>query len=181
MFNKKTIFNVVYALAIFGLISTCFEILSELRHFSELHKLNIYSYDVFELIDSQEKKLINYYRVIFFLCSISTVAFIAMLFLKKKTLVFFGFIIATSLSLITCITMFSLNTSLLKFFTDFSFAGDLGSITSDKYLIYTTFRSAAFAFACYAAILVACNVIRCTVYCIRAIRGDKYFDTFDEF
>ena len=78
--------------------------------------------------------------------------------------------------------MFSLNTSLLKFFTDFSYAGGYGhNIASDKYLIYTTFRSAAFAFACYAAILVACNVIHCIIYCIQAIRGDQHFDTFDKF
>ena len=164
MLNKKTIFNVVYATAVIGLISTCFGLLTELTNFLELRKPDLFSGGVHEFYNHEEKKIITYFTVALLLCLSSTIAFLIPLFCKKKKVSLISVMIASALSVATCVTMLFFTSSLLKIFARSSLhhSGTYGhEIRSAGYLVCTTFRTAALTFACYAAILIVCNVIHC--------------------
>lgn len=158
MLNKKTLFNGVYALALFGAITSCFGILNEL-----LNLIQLYDKAIDNLLDRFKMKYFLtpfvYHLVAFIICTATVVVLILYLtnVLKEKHVW-----IPNVCIIITCVTMFVLS---------LTFIYQVQYLSKYRYYYlepfdYTTlyaFRSLAMSYIASVGTILFCNIAQSIV------------------
>ena len=156
MFNKRMIFNVIYAIAIVGLISTCFGLFNELFGIAQQRRVETSGFSWNKSQDYQ--KVFNFYLISFLLCLSATILLILGHVIKHGGLI--KDIILAVYSIASSATIIILSVQLSHFLRTESPSWDFDWILSiSDYYAVTTLRTAAFSFICYVLIILTCNLV----------------------
>lgn len=154
MLNKKTLFNGVYALALFGAITSCIGILNEL-----LNLVQLYDKGISNLIAHYEKKdfLIPfvYHLVVFILCAFTVVMLILYVtsILKEKHVLLLNVCI-----IITCVIIFALSCTLVYQVQYEVYKRDYYNVSAFDYTTLYTFRSIVMSYIASVGTILFCNI-----------------------
>lgn len=153
MLNKKTLFNVVYAIAFFSMITSCFGILNELLNLVDLYDKRVYS--LVTRYDGEEfSTIFTYFLISFCLCALTTIVLlVCMKSIAKGNLIW----VPNLFIAITCIAILIL--SLTLFFQLGSVDNNTVSISSFEYTLIYAFRSIVLSYIASAMTLFVCNII----------------------
>ena len=156
MLNKKTLFNGVYALGLFGAFTSCFGILNELLNLAQL-----YGKGVGDLLGKYAEKEfwipLVYYFVTFMLCALTVTLLIFYLVgvLKQKDVWILNLCI-----IVACVVIFVMSLLLVYFLQDFNSYSELYRLSYYDYLTVYSFRSGAMSFIASAVVILFCNLIQ---------------------
>ena len=146
MLNKKSIFNFIYAFALFGAFTSCIGILNELLNISQLFGNEVN--DLYEFFGKSFWIPFAYYLVAFIVSAITTTFLILNLVNK------FNPNNINTLIITACIILFALSLTLIYLFLKGSYF-----IQYYDYLVTYTFRSGVMSFIANMAVIILCNYI----------------------
>ena len=154
MLNKKNLFNVVYAIAFFSTITSCFGFLNEL-----LNLVDLYDKRVGGLTDPYNGEgfstVFTYLLISFCLCALTTIVLlVCMKSTAKGNLIW----IPNLFIAITCIATLILAITLWFQLANFDGYNVL-KISSLEYTMIYAFRSIVFSYVASAMTLFVCNII----------------------
>ena len=158
MLNKRTLFSGVYALALFGAITSCIGILNELLNLVQLYDKGITNL----LVNYYEKEdfLIPfvYHLVAFVLCFFTVMVLIMYVtnILKEKHVW-----IPNVCIIITCVTVFALSWTLIYQVQQLNYKGDHYYVGSFDYTTLYAFRSVVLSYIASTVTILFCNIIQC--------------------
>lgn len=151
MLNKKTIFNIVYGLALVGVISGCFGMLNEFLNVAQISGRAITG--VTGIYESWAA--LAYPRAAFIVCALTTVVLLLCIpAVSKGKLVW----IPNLCILIACVVVLILSLRLIGRLEHFNYFGD-PTINNFDYTIIYAFRSVALSYVASAVTLFVCNII----------------------
>jgi hypothetical protein len=153
MLNKKSLYNMVYAIAFVGVVLSCIGILNEFLNISQLGGVKIIN----TITIKKETFFVPFFFYLFaFVISAISIAFIVLnlfgvLKINKK--------IVNITILVSCVVLFISSFVLLFFFREYIERSDLYQINYFDYLIYYTFRSGIMSYIANMGIILTCNII----------------------
>lgn len=146
MLNKKSIFNIVYAIALFGAFTSCVGILNELLNFGQLFGSEVN--DMYEFTSKSFWIPFVYYFISFIISAV-TITFLILHLINK-----FNCKYLNSLIIISCLILFILSLTLIYLFLDGWYL-----MQYYEYLIVYTLRSGIMSFIANMIVIVLCNSI----------------------
>ena len=148
MLNKKTVFNIVYGLALVGVISGCFGMLNEYLNVAQISGRAISN-----VIGKYENwAALAYPRTAFIVCAVTTVVLLLCIpAVSKGKLVW----IPNLCILIACVVVLILSLRLIGRLE----INRYGAIHNFDYTIIYAFRSVALSYVASAVTLFVCNII----------------------
>jgi uncharacterized membrane protein len=152
MLNKKSLFNIVYAIALIGAVSACVGFLSEFLNVAQLHGMNVTGTYTFEGKGFWIPLL--YYFFAFVICTFATTMVILHILnvLKDRSMVNISIIVA-------CGIVFLMSLVLIYFIRYYNDRYQYYYLSYYRYLINYTFRSGALSFIANMGIILFCNII----------------------
>ena len=149
MLNKKTLFNGVYALALFGAITSCIGILNEFLNLAQLY--DVYVIDAYEFVRRYFWVPFFFYLITFVICTFAVTLQILFVLGKHER----NRIFSLNISIIaSCAIVF-----LLSLIFVYILRGDNHSLEYFEYLINYTFRSGVMSFIASMGVILICNII----------------------
>ena len=149
MLNKKTLFNGVYALALFGAITSCIGILNEFLNLAQLY--DVYVIDAYDFVGEYFWVPFFFYLITFVICTFAVTLQILFVLGKHER----NRIFSLNISIIaSCAIVF-----LLSLIFVYILRGDNHSLKYFKYLINYTFRSGVMSFIASMGVILICNII----------------------
>lgn len=150
MLNKKTVFNIVYGLALVGVISACFGMLNEFLNVAQISGRVITNVGTYESWPA-----LAYPRTAFIVCALATVVLLLCIpAVSKGKLVW----IPNLCILIACVVVLILSLRLIGRLERFNLYGT-PVIDNFNYTIIYAFRSVALSYVASAVTLFVCNII----------------------
>ena len=151
MLNKKTVFNIVYGLALVGVISGCFGMLNEYLNVAQISGRAISN-----VIGRYENwAALAYPRTAFIVCALTTVVLLLCIpAVSKGKLVW----IPNLCILIACVVVLILSLRLIGRLERFNNYGT-PTINNFNYTIIYAFRSVTLSYVASAVTLFVCNII----------------------
>ena len=149
MLNKKSLFNIVYAIALIGAVSACVGFLSEFLNVAQLHGVLVLNTNNFEGKDFWIPLL--YYFFAFLICTFATTMVILHILnvLKERRTVNVSIIAACAIVFLMSLVL----VYFLRYHTSHS------HMNYYEYLINYTFRSGVLSFIANMGIILFCNII----------------------
>ena len=157
MLNKKTLFNTVYSIALFGAITSCIGILNEL-----LNLIQLYNKGISSLIGQYSWESLSipfvYHLVAFILCTFTVIMIILHVtnILKEKHDRILNACIIT-----TCVIIFALS---LTFIYQLQYEAEYSKrymLSTFDYTTLYTFRSVVMSYIASVGTILFCNIIEC--------------------
>lgn len=156
MLNKKTLFNGVYAVALFSAISTCFGIFNEL-----LNIMQLYDKEIVNLLNSYKNEdffiPFFYFLLTFIVCAATVVILILSLTNKLDE----KYARLPNVSIIaSCAVTFILACTFIYLIQRYSAFADYYFIRSFDYTTLYTFRSLVMSYIASVGTILLCNIIQ---------------------
>lgn len=150
MLNKKTVFNIVYGLALVGVISGCFGMLNEYLNVAQISGRAIINVGIYKSWPA-----LAYPRAAFIVCAVTTVVLLLCIpAVLKGKLVW----IPNLCILIACVVVLILSLRLIGRLERFNYYGK-PAINNFDYTIIYAFRSVVLSYVASAVTLFVCNII----------------------
>ena len=154
MLNKKTLFNAVYALALFGAITSCIGILNELLNLAQLYDKGITNllahYEVEDFLIP-----FIYHLLAFILCTFTVIILILYVtnILKEKQVW-----IPNACIIITCVIIFALSWTFIYQVQNEAAKQEYYKVAAFDYTTLYTFRSIVMSYIASAGTILFCNI-----------------------
>lgn len=151
MLNKKQIFNIVYAVALIGAVTSCIGILNELLQVVQLHEVRVTDFVTFK----NDKFWIPFwFYLIGFLIGAAAVVFVLLQFKHPQKTRYTNIVLIVAMVLLLVLSF-----CMLYSFRFYWQKDDSYSLGYSSYLVIYTFRSSVMSLILHLGTILVCNII----------------------
>lgn len=157
MLNKKSVFNMVYAVALVSAITSCFGFLNELLNIAQLYKINILN-TVYMKGDAYKEPMF-FYSAAFAISAIAVAFLLLQLVWGNKRYGDVIKIVCNVMLVVACALMIALSFGYVFSARYVGVSKEHYNIKYFDYMVYYTIRSGVMSFVASIAVILGCNLI----------------------